>query len=675
MEATECPSQPMAQIEISQLRKSQREDSMIGKWMRAVVDQHLPDKHHMSKEDQIMRKNFSRFRIVRGVLYREIQDGDNKIQQLVIPQKYIDQVLTGLHNDVGHPGKDRTTSLVRERFFWPLMTLDIEKWVNECDRCLRRKTPTNTRAPLVSIQTTYPLELVCMDFLTVDPCKGGFGNVLVITDHYTRYALAIPTKNQTARTTAEAFYNHFIVNYGIPTRIHSDQGPNFASDLMKELCKLLNIEKSQTTPYHPMGNGTTERFNRTLLDMLGTLELDKKEDWKKYLPTLVYAYNCTKHEVTKFAPFELMFGRKPKLPIDSLFKTVDVDENRTPDNYIEGLKKRMQETHDVVQRYATAGKKKQKAEYDKKVKFSKIEVGDKVLLKILAFQGKHKIADRFEQEIYTVVKQPNEDIPVYVIRSPSGLEKTLHRNHLFPIGKSPNEKGTDTDQIEDEDKEQVKITQNLKGVSRKDAAAEKVQKETDNRVERDEDSDEESGEYVVLTYRRGDAHKPDTYNERLESRRESHEEIESEEETERSEDNVLAEEPIPERQEREPATGRNIPKEDATGRARANIEEDQTIGEANFREETARKELLEEPVTRPKRRQLPVIAIDESELPRRSTRERKKPKWLEPYHTSSAVNRPADNKLFTLGKLFQSGILNELSSDISHIIIKAVLKS
>ena len=150
-----------------------------------------------------------------------------------------------------------------------------------------RKSTTD-RAPLVSVQSYYPLDLVCIDYLTLEPSKGNIGNVLIITDHYTKFARAIPTKNQTARTTAEALYNDFIVHFGIHNRIHSDQGANFESRTISELCRIIGIKKSHTTPYHPEGNAGPERFNRTLLSMLGTLEADQKSDWRKYVNSLVY---------------------------------------------------------------------------------------------------------------------------------------------------------------------------------------------------------------------------------------------------------------------------------------------------------------------------------------------------------------------------------------------------
>ena len=137
-----------------------------------------------------MKKKFDSLTLRRGVLYREIQNKNDKTYQLVLPQCYIED---------GHPGRDRTLTLLRERFYWPNMTADVDKFISKCDRCIRRKSSTNIRSELININSTYPLELVCMDFLTLEMSKGGFGNILVITDHFTKFATAIPTKNQTAK--------------------------------------------------------------------------------------------------------------------------------------------------------------------------------------------------------------------------------------------------------------------------------------------------------------------------------------------------------------------------------------------------------------------------------------------------------------------------------------------
>lgn len=226
-----------------------------------------------------MFKTFESFKIIRGLLYREVVSENNKKNQLVLPFCYIEKVLMGLHNNKGHPSKDRTMSLLRDRFFWPGMTSDTEQWVSNCEICMKRKSKTDVRATLVNISTSYPLGFVCLDYLTLETSKRNISNVLVITDHFTRFAVAIPTRNQTAKTTAEALYNDFIVKYGIPAHLHADEGANFESSIIKELCEIMKIDKSRTSINHAAGNGITERpgFNRTLISMLGTLETEKKK--------------------------------------------------------------------------------------------------------------------------------------------------------------------------------------------------------------------------------------------------------------------------------------------------------------------------------------------------------------------------------------------------------------
>ncbi|KAK3749370.1 hypothetical protein QZH41_009456, partial [Actinostola sp. cb2023] len=106
-------------------------------------------------------------------------------------------------------------------------------------------------------------------------------------------------------TVAKVLWEKVLVHFGLPQRLHSDQGQDFESHVIKDLCKVAGIEKSRTTPYHPQGNGQTERFNRTLLSMLGTLDVDKKKDWPEYISPLVHAYNCTRHSTTGYSPYFL----------------------------------------------------------------------------------------------------------------------------------------------------------------------------------------------------------------------------------------------------------------------------------------------------------------------------------------------------------------------------------
>lgn len=179
--------------------------------------------------------------------------------QIVLPYSLRKTVLEYLNSDMGHQGREKTIGLIQDIFFWFGMTRDIENFVKSCSRCILRKSQTE-KAPLVNITTTQPLEMISIDFLTLECSKGGFQNILVITDHFTKFAQAYPTKNQTAKTTAYILFDKFIVNYGISQKIHSDQGAQFDGKVIEELCKIMNIKKSRITSYHPMGHGLCERF-------------------------------------------------------------------------------------------------------------------------------------------------------------------------------------------------------------------------------------------------------------------------------------------------------------------------------------------------------------------------------------------------------------------------------
>lgn len=296
----------------------------------------------------------------------------------MLPKELRPIVLASLHDD--DMGIERTLDLVRSRFFWPRMAFDVETKVRTCNRCVRRKALPERSAPLVDIRTTRPLELLCMDYLSLEPDRSNTKDVLVLTDHYTKFAVAIPTPNQKAKTVAKCLFENFIVCYGIPERLHTHQGPDFESKLIKELCNIAGIIQTRTTPYHPRGN-PVERFNGTLLNMLGTLEHKQKANWKEYVKPLVHAYNCTKNEVTGFTPYELMFGRSPRLPVDLAFG-LPVRERQSTfhSQYVEDLRSRLEESFQIASKNAAKSAEKNKRRFDQRVTPSKLEEGDRVLV-------------------------------------------------------------------------------------------------------------------------------------------------------------------------------------------------------------------------------------------------------------------------------------------------------
>lgn len=269
------------------LREKQRSDPCI----REVIPQMesgvtpSPTVRAELPELPLLLREWNRLVLKDGILYRKRHEGASTTLQMVLPTDLREVALQSLHDDMGHMGVEHVLDLVRARFFCPKMATSVERKIQTCNRCIRRKTLPEKAAPLVNILTSRPLELVCMDFLSLEPDRSNTKDILVITDHFTKYAVAIPTPNQKARTVAKALWDNFLVHYGFPERLHSDQGPDFESKTIKELCEIAGIKKARTTPYHPRGN-PVERFNRTLLQMLGTLSHKDCADNKQDGPSL-----------------------------------------------------------------------------------------------------------------------------------------------------------------------------------------------------------------------------------------------------------------------------------------------------------------------------------------------------------------------------------------------------
>ena len=422
-------------------QKAQTADSDISYVMGALLDGYHPSPQQAksNKIDLGYLPDWDKYSFKDGVLYKSENINGEEVNRLVLPEAFQEIVLKSYHDDLGHQGRDRTASLIKGRFFWPRMNQFIRNYVQKCVRCICRKAPQVKSAHLVNITSSAPMELVCIDYLSLEKSKGGFENILVITDHFSRYAQAIPTRNQTAQTTAKVLFENFFVYYGFPAKLHSDKGANFESKFIQKLCNIAGIQKSRTTPYHPMGNGMVERFNRTLLNMLGTMSEKQKSDWKSHVPTLTHAYNAAMHESTGFSPFFLMFGRHSRLAIDAFLGIRSSEERMSHQDYADKLKNRLSDAYKCASEEAAHKGEKYKHYYDKGIRHSVLEAGDRVLVKKVGIKGKHKLADIWESTPYVVISQPMPDIPLYMVKKENSTNKPkpLHRNMLLPFTALP----------------------------------------------------------------------------------------------------------------------------------------------------------------------------------------------------------------------------------------------
>ena len=289
-----------------------------------------------------------------------------------------------------------------------------------------------------------PGELLHVDFTSIEetvPFKEEpiICNVLVLQDHFSKYVVAYVVKDQTAPTGAKTLRNGYFGLFGAPAYLVSDQGKAFTDHVITHLCELYGVQKLRTSPYHAQTNGQVERMNQTIIRMIGKLEEDKKACWSKHLPELLLAYNATCSAVTGYSPYYLLFGRRPRIPVDYLFPTLRDSPHETKmEVSVAAMQKRLKEAFAVARHLTSEEVAKQCHYYDRKAGAVALQPGDVVIVRTDGFVGKRKVKDWWEGGGF-IVESQLEDWPVYKVKCPTSDDRQkpkywiLHRNCLLLV--------------------------------------------------------------------------------------------------------------------------------------------------------------------------------------------------------------------------------------------------
>ena len=428
-----------------ELKNEQRNDptlKLVLSWKENQLKPSWADVAKYSPEIKYFWNRLDSFEIKNDLLCRkwESEDGKNITWQIVIPEKFKASVLQQLHDSAtgGHLGVKKTLSKVRQRYFWYGLRKFVEYWCHKCDICASRKSPVcKPKAPMRQYSVGAPLERVAIDIMGPLPTSvSGNKYLLVIADYFTKFVHALPMKNQEADTVARTFVHDFVTIFGVPMQVHTDQGANFESNLFKEVCKLLDIDKTRTTVMRPQSDGMAERHMRTLTNMLSSFVSENQKDWDQYIPLLMMAYRSSVHQTTGVSPCKMIFGREINLPVDlvfgqpmnqdKVFKSGDALE------YVHELEIGLVKVHEFARKNMNLSSETMKKNYDCKIHHKLYNPGDPVWY--YQYQRKIGLNPKLQRPWhgpYVVIDKLN-DVLYRIKLGPRCKPKVVHHDKLKP---------------------------------------------------------------------------------------------------------------------------------------------------------------------------------------------------------------------------------------------------
>ncbi|KAL4153720.1 hypothetical protein QTP88_001553 [Uroleucon formosanum] len=281
----------------------------------------------------------------------------------------------------GHVGIHRTIKKIKTQFNWRGLKEDVIEYIKNCESCQKGKVANKkVKQPmLITSTSSEPFEKIFLDIVgPLVTTLSGNTYILTLQDDLTKYSMGIALPNHQANTIAEAFVTNFVCTHGIPQTILTDQGTDFLSKIFTEVCKLLQINKINTSPFHPQTNGSLERSHRTLTEYLRHYVDKKLNNWDEYLPYAFFVYNSTEHTSTGYQPYSLLYGRRLEIPIKL---SHEPEPRYNYDNYYFDLKQKMQESHKIAKENLIKRKVKSKQIYDNNENSIEIHVKDQILLR------------------------------------------------------------------------------------------------------------------------------------------------------------------------------------------------------------------------------------------------------------------------------------------------------
>lgn len=327
----------------------------------------------------------------------------------------------------GHAGTKRMYNNIRKYYYWSNMEKDINDYVKLCSKCQTQKYTTHIKQPMeITSTANSAFEKIFLDIVgPLDRDDYNYTYILTIQCELTKYVEAFPLHNKSSAEMANCFVNNFILKYGLPSVIATDRGTEFTSQLFKEVCTLLKINKLTSTAYHHQSIGALENTHKSLNAYLRIQTDNNPHDWSSWLPFWTFSYNTTTHSETKYTPYELVFGKRCILPSNLTNK---VDPLYNFDDYPKELKFRLQMSQQDARKNLIKQKVARKIRYDQYTNEHSYKPGDYLLVK-------NETAGKLEN-LYSGPYEVIEDIsPNVKIKLKHNQFDTIHKNRTKPYYK------------------------------------------------------------------------------------------------------------------------------------------------------------------------------------------------------------------------------------------------